>query len=96
MGALRRTHSGVRLLVLACDSFQLTATEGGGTGESLVHFPTRCDDCLPADRNYASSAGGRADRPRTRRFPQGIPVGRETGHPVRGVTSSSCRMKSHE
>ena len=89
MGALRRTHCSVRLLVLACDSFQLTATEGGGTGESLVHFPTCCDDCLLADRSYASSAGGRADRPRTRRFPQGTPVGRGTGHPVRGLTPAA-------
>ena len=39
MGALRCTHCSVRLLVLACDSFQLTATERWRHGRELGAFP---------------------------------------------------------
>lgn len=66
--SLWRVHYGVRLPAPACDLFEVTATKGGGTGESFVHFPIRSGDYLLADRGYSTfrgilhvaDAGGRA------------------------------------
>ena len=56
-GSLWRIHYSVRLPSLACDFFQLTETEGPGTGESLRQFPIREGDCLLADRGYSTANG---------------------------------------
>ena len=56
-GSLWRIHYSVRLPSLACDFFQLTATEGAGTGESFRRFPLRAGDYLLADRGYSTAAG---------------------------------------
>ena len=56
-GSLWRVHYSVRLPALACDFFKLTATNGGGTGESFVHFPIRSGDYLLADRGYSTFRG---------------------------------------
>ena len=56
-GSLWRVHYSVCLPSLTCDFFKLTATEGRGCGESLVHFPIRDGDHVLADRGYSSAAG---------------------------------------
>lgn len=56
-GSLWRIHYSVCLPSLACDFFQLTATEGAGTGESFRRFPIRTGDYLLADRGYSTAAG---------------------------------------
>ena len=56
-GSLWRLHSSVRLPSLACDYFQLTATEGAGAGESFARIPVQAGDCLVADRGYSTAAG---------------------------------------
>ena len=56
-GSLWRIHYSVRLPSLACDFFQLTATQGAGTGESFRRFPLRAGDYLLADRGYSTAAG---------------------------------------
>ena len=67
-GSKWRIYCSVRLPALACDYFQLTATKGRGTGESLRHFLIRAGDHLLADQRYSAGArigyvaqaGGRA------------------------------------
>ena len=62
-GSLWRLHYSVRLPSLACDYFELTATEGAGTGESLTRIPVQAGDYLLADRGYSTAAGlGRVDQ----------------------------------
>ena len=56
-GSLWRIHYSVRLPSLACDYFNLTETEGPGTGESLRQFPIRAGDYVLADRGYSTAAG---------------------------------------
>ena len=61
-GSLWRLHYSVRLPSLACDYFELTATEGVGTGESLSRIPVQPGDYLLADRGDSTAAGlGRVD-----------------------------------
>ena len=61
-GSLWRLHYSVRLPSLACDYFELTATEGAGTGESLSRIPVQAGDYLLADRGDSTAAGlGRVD-----------------------------------
>ena len=73
----------MRLPSLACDFFQLTATEGHGTGESFAHFPIRKGDCLLADRGYSTALGIRhvaaAGAHVTVRVNPGAPVLRSAG-----------------
>lgn len=56
-GSRWRLHYSVRLPSLACDFFQLTATQGAGTGESFRQFPVQPGDCLLADRGYSTTKG---------------------------------------
>ena len=56
-GSLWRLHYSVRLPSLACDYFQLTATEGAGTGEAFARIPVQAGDYLVADRGYSTAAG---------------------------------------
>ena len=61
-GSLWRLHYSVRLPSLACDYFELTATEGVCTGESLSRIPVQPGDYLLADRGDSTAAGlGRVD-----------------------------------
>ena len=73
----------MRLPSRACDFFQLTATEGHGTGESFAHFPIRKGDCLLADRGYSTALGIRhvaaAGAHVTVRVNPGAPVLRSAG-----------------
>ena len=41
---------------MRCSFFQLTATEGEGTGESLCHFPLKTGEHLLADRGYSNAS----------------------------------------
>ena len=45
-GSQWRIHHSVRLPSLVCDCFELTATEGAGTGESFRRYPIRAGDHL--------------------------------------------------
>lgn len=56
-GSLWRLHYSVNLPSLGCDFFKLTATKGGGTGESFTQFPIRPDDYVLADRGYSTGVG---------------------------------------
>ena len=56
-GSLWRLHYSVNLPSLGCDFFQLTATEGRGSGESLTQFPIRPGDYVLADRGYSTAVG---------------------------------------
>ena len=56
-GSLWRVHYSVRLPSLTCDFFQLSATKGVSTGESLAHFPIHRGDYLLADRGYSTARG---------------------------------------
>lgn len=56
-GSLWRIHYSVRLPSLTCDHFQLTATEGRGTGESFAQFPIAAGDYVMGDRGYATATG---------------------------------------
>ena len=59
-GSLWWLHYSVRLPFLACDYFELTATEGAG--ESLSRIPVQVGDYLLADRGDSTAAGlGRVD-----------------------------------
>jgi hypothetical protein len=42
---------------LTCDFFKVTATNGEGTGESLVQFPIEAGDHVIADRDYGTARG---------------------------------------
>jgi len=52
-GSMWRIHYSLRWPQLACDHFELTATQGPGTGESLTHFPVYPGEHLLADRAYS-------------------------------------------
>ena len=56
-GSLWRLHYSVRLPSLACDFFQLTETQGVGTGESFRQFPVGPGDYLLAGRGYSTARG---------------------------------------
>ena len=56
-GSQWRIVYSVRLPDLRCDHFELTATAGAGTGESLARVPVQQDDLLLADAGYCSVAG---------------------------------------
>ena len=58
-GSSWRIHYSLRWPQLTCESFELTAVQGPGTGESLTHFAVRAGDHLLADRGYSSYAGVR-------------------------------------
>lgn len=55
-GSMWRIHYSLRWPELACDHFELTATQGPGTGESLTHFPVYPGEHLLADRAYSKYA----------------------------------------
>ncbi len=56
-GSLWRIHYSMTLPDLCCDYFRLTATKGAGTGETYTQFPAGKNDCIIADRAYATSPG---------------------------------------
>lgn len=56
-GSQWRMHFSLRVPEWTCDHFEVTSSEGAGTGESLRHFAVRPKDCLIADRGYAHAAG---------------------------------------
>ena len=56
-GSLWRIHYSVRLPSLSCDFFNLTETQGKGTGESLLRFPIQAGDYIIADRGYSTAPG---------------------------------------
>lgn len=53
-GSSWRIHYSLRWPQLTCDHFELTGTNGQGTGESLTHFPVQASDHLVADRGYSN------------------------------------------
>ena len=57
VGSLWRLHHGVRLPSPTCDFLRPAATKGHGAGGSLLHFPTRAGDHVPADRGYSTARG---------------------------------------
>ena len=56
-GSLWRIHYSVSLPSLSCDFFKLTATKGGGTGESFSQFAIQKGDYILADRGYSTANG---------------------------------------
>lgn len=56
-GSLWRVHYSLRIPSLVCDHFELTATKGPGTGESLGRFPAATGDLVLADRGFCKPAG---------------------------------------
>lgn len=56
-GSLWRIHYSVCLPSLQCDHFQLTPTEGEGTGETFMRFPVADGDYLIGDRGYSTAPG---------------------------------------
>lgn len=56
-GSLWRVHYSVQVPSLHCDYFQLTPTQGEGTGESFRRFPIHEGDYLIADRGYSAGSG---------------------------------------
>lgn len=86
-GSQWRMHFSLQVPQWSCDYFQVTGTEGAGTGESLCHFPVRRQDCLIADRGYAQAAGlGHVQREGgycvVRHNPQNLPVENKAGAAV--------------
>lgn len=51
-GSQWRIHYSLRWPGLNCDYFELTSTEGKGTGESLSRYPLQAGDHVLADRGY--------------------------------------------
>jgi len=51
-GSQWRIHYSLQWPGLNCDHFKLTATEGKGTGESLMQYPLRAGEHVLADRGY--------------------------------------------
>lgn len=51
-GSLWRIHYSLKFPSLICDHFKLTATEGEGTGESLIQYPINPGDHILADGGY--------------------------------------------
>jgi hypothetical protein len=58
-GSTWRIHYALRWPELTCDFFQVTATQGAGTGESLTPFPVQPGEHLLADRGYSNYASAR-------------------------------------
>jgi hypothetical protein len=56
-GSLWRIHYSMRLPSLKCDFFNITETQGEGTGESLLRFPIQKGDHIIADRGYSTASG---------------------------------------
>lgn len=56
-GSLWRIHYSVQIPSLRCDFFNLTGTEGKGTGESFKQFPIQAGDYIIADRGYSTAPG---------------------------------------
>ena len=56
-GSLWRIHYSMTLPDLCCDYFQLTATQGAGTGETYTQFLAEKNDCIIGDRAYATPPG---------------------------------------
>lgn len=53
-GSHWRIHYSLRWPQLTCDHFELTGSEGKGSGESLTHFPVQPGEHLVADRGYSN------------------------------------------
>jgi len=56
-GGLWRIHYSLSWPTLKCDFFKLTATEGEGTGESLIQYPLQAGDYILVDRGYCQARG---------------------------------------
>jgi hypothetical protein len=56
-GSLWRIHYSVRIPSLVCDHFELTATKGRGTGETLGRFTATPGDLVLADRGFCKASG---------------------------------------
>lgn len=56
-GSQWRIHYGLRLPALECDHFDLTPTEGEGTGETFNRHPVSPRDYIMGDRGYCTPAG---------------------------------------
>ena len=56
-GSQWRILYSMRLPDLRCDYFDLTATTGGGTGESFARFPVGKHDLILGDAGYSTAAG---------------------------------------
>jgi hypothetical protein len=56
-GSQWRIHYSLRLPTLECDHFDLTATEGAGTGEKFGRFRFRAGELVLADAGYCHPAG---------------------------------------
>lgn len=52
-GSQWRIHYSMSLPGFHCDHFEMTATKGAGTGESLQKIPVALNDCLIADRGFS-------------------------------------------
>ena len=56
-GSLWRIHYSIRIPSLVCDHFELTATKGAGTGETLGRFAANAGDLVLADRGFCKPNG---------------------------------------
>jgi hypothetical protein len=56
-GAQWRIHYSLRLPSLECDSFEMTAAQGPGTGEKLERLAVAPGDLILADRGFCRPAG---------------------------------------
>lgn len=56
-GSQWRVLYSIRLPTLMCDFFEVTATIGDGTGESLNRLPVKPHELIVADAGYCSVAG---------------------------------------
>src|ERR1022692_3362043 len=56
-GSLWRIHYSVRIPSLVCDHFELTPTQGAGTGETLGRFAANAGDLVLADRGFCKPSG---------------------------------------
>jgi hypothetical protein len=56
-GAQWRIHYSLRLPSLECDSFEITAAQGAGTGEKLERLAVAPGDLILADRGFCRPAG---------------------------------------
>ena len=67
----------------------------GATGTCAQAWRRECQG-LAIRQAVRGSAGGEADRPCVLPFPLRIPLGREVGHPMRGVNFIPWCIKSHK
>ena len=56
-GTQWRIHYSLRLPSLECDAFEITAAQGGGTGEKLERLAVAPGDLILADRGFCRPAG---------------------------------------